>query len=271
MQNLSTDCSNLVVLSDNEKEKQSDQGQTELKNPSKKVDYSAIQKIMESIKEHRNKTLSSRMDKQAMAVIDLTDDEGQKSDRDMKLDESYLSSTYTASPTAAPVLQDIKESPLLKCPEIKEMLFKHRESETFYDGKTPSGHKSVNIHNSHSEISPNADPLMLKPPQKPELRLAQVQNPKGIALSWNIPQTDPSCAPAQVYCLYVHQENPNNSKKLWKKIGEIKALPLPMACTLTQFVEYTTYSFVLRAKDAYGRFGPLCDIQSTTLNNSKKT
>nr|DBA20227.1 TPA: hypothetical protein GDO54_015939 [Pyxicephalus adspersus] len=250
MQNLSTDCSNLVVLSDNEKEKQSDQGQTELKNPSKKVDYSAIQKIMESIKEHRNKTLSSRMDKQAMAVIDLTDDEGQKSDR---------------------VLQDIKESPLLKCPEIKEMLFKHRESETFYDGKTPSGHKSVNIHNSHSEISPNADPLMLKPPQKPELRLAQVQNPKGIALSWNIPQTDPSCAPAQVYCLYVHQENPNNSKKLWKKIGEIKALPLPMACTLTQFVEYTTYSFVLRAKDAYGRFGPLCDIQSTTLNNSKKT
>lgn len=114
---------------------------------------------------------------------------------------------------------------------------------------------------------------MLKPPQKPELRLAQVQNPKGIALSWNITHADPSCAPAQVYCLYVHQENTNNSKKLWKKIGEIKALPLPMACTLTQFDD-ATYSFVLRAKDACGRFGPLCDIQSTTLkslNSTKKT
>lgn len=115
---------------------------------------------------------------------------------------------------------------------------------------------------------------MLKPPQKPELRLAQVQNPKGIALSWNITHADPSCAAAQVYCLYVHQENTNHSKKLWKKIGEIKALPLPMACTLTQFIDDATYSFVLRAKDACGRFGPLCDIQSTTLkslNTTKKT
>ncbi|XP_040212892.1 uncharacterized protein LOC120943578 isoform X2 [Rana temporaria] len=65
------------VLSDHETEQQSDQGQVEHQSKtSKKVDHSAIRKIMESIKEHRNKTL----DKQPMAVIDLTDDEEQKAD-----------------------------------------------------------------------------------------------------------------------------------------------------------------------------------------------
>ncbi|KAM4632537.1 activating transcription factor 7-interacting protein 2 [Discoglossus pictus] len=102
-------------------------------------------------------------------------------------------------------------------------------------------------------------------PQKPELRLTQVKNPKGIALSWDITNVDPDCAPVQYYCLYVHQEDPNNPKVIWKKIGEIRALPLPMACTLTQFIDGTKYSFAMRARDIYGRFGPLCDIQSTTL------
>lgn len=272
MQKLTANSLNPLVLSDHETEQQSDQGQAEhQRKTSKKVDHSAIRKIMESIKEHRNKTL----DKQPMAVIDLTDDEEQKADGDSTLDTTYPSSSHITSSCSAPVPEDEKNENLSQeCSEKKE-LPEGNNNEYSYDvtEKTSSGHKSVNSHDSvaYLDISQNPDTQMLKPPQKPELRLAQVQNPKGIALSWNITHADPSCAAAQVYCLYVHQENTNHSKKLWKKIGEIKALPLPMACTLTQFIDDATYSFVLRAKDACGRFGPLCDIQSTTLKSLNTT
>ncbi|XP_075035924.1 activating transcription factor 7-interacting protein 2 isoform X2 [Mixophyes fleayi] len=304
-QSLNTDRTELVVLSDNESEQQrkSEQIKTDRPNYSpKKVDNAvrtpgavqssvvavsdglrlqAMRKIMESIKEHR--AHSSKTDKQTKTVIDLTDDEEQISDKDSKLDEKFSPPRENISAPLVPTPEHVTVEKLPdKAVEKKELIPLNNTDEASiqYDmeERKQSVHKSSKSKNPHDSVALLKTPLkpdlgMLKLPQKPELRLAQVQNPKGIALSWNVKSVDPSCSPAIAYCLYVHQEDPNRKKKLWKKIGEIKALPLPMACTLTQFVDDTTYYFAMRAKDACGRFGPLCDIQSTTvkqLNSSKK-
>ncbi|KAK2909154.1 hypothetical protein Q8A67_004991 [Cirrhinus molitorella] len=113
------------------------------------------------------------------------------------------------------------------------------------------------------------------PPQQPQLKLARVQSQNGIVLSWCVAETDRNCAAVDTYHLYAyHQDHQGaasgtgaTAQSLWKKIGEVKALPLPMACTLTQFVSGSTYYFAVRAKDVYGRFGPFCEPQCTDVIN----
>ncbi|XP_006895297.1 PREDICTED: activating transcription factor 7-interacting protein 2 [Elephantulus edwardii] len=99
------------------------------------------------------------------------------------------------------------------------------------------------------------------PPQKPELKVKRVLKPRGIALTWNITKINPKCAPVESYHLFLCHETPNN-KLIWKKIGEVKALPLPMACTLSQFLASNKYYFTVQSKDIFGRYGPFCDIKS---------
>lgn len=109
------------------------------------------------------------------------------------------------------------------------------------------------------------------PPQQPQLKLARVQSQNGIVLSWCVAETDRNCAAVDTYHLYAYHQDHQSSvsgasaQMLWKKIGEVKALPLPMACTLTQFVSGSTYYFAVRAKDVYGRFGPFCEPQCTDV------
>ncbi|XP_077425858.1 activating transcription factor 7-interacting protein 1 isoform X2 [Vanacampus margaritifer] len=112
-----------------------------------------------------------------------------------------------------------------------------------------------------------AEAQRTSPPQQPQLKLVQSQS--GIVLSWCVSETDPSCAAVESYHLYAyyHQDSSNSNQQHWKKIGEVKALPLPMACTLTQFQFGSTYHFAVRAKDIYGRFGPFCEPQCTNVIN----
>ncbi|KAM4651877.1 activating transcription factor 7-interacting protein 1 isoform 1-T4 [Discoglossus pictus] len=110
------------------------------------------------------------------------------------------------------------------------------------------------------------------PPQKPHLKLARVQSQNGIVLSWSVLEVDRNCANVDSYHLYAYHEDPAaTSPSQWKKIGEVKALPLPMACTLTQFVSGSKYYFAVRAKDIYGRFGPFCDPQSTDVISTQSS
>ena len=92
------------------------------------------------------------------------------------------------------------------------------------------------------------------PPPAPSLKISKVAN--GIVLSWNMNLSD-KYADIASYQLYAYQEiagiPPNTS--LWKKVGDVRALPLPMACTLTQFSEGNNYYFAVRAVDTHSRKG----------------
>ncbi|KAI3353281.1 hypothetical protein L3Q82_019818 [Scortum barcoo] len=118
--------------------------------------------------------------------------------------------------------------------------------------------------------SPEAE--RYSPPQQPQLKLVPSQT--GIVLSWCVAETDRTCAAVDSYHLYAfHQDNSNSNaaQQHWKKIGEVKALPLPMACTLTQFQSGSTYHFAVRAKDIYGRFGSFCEPQCTNVISSSSS
>ncbi|GBO39046.1 hypothetical protein AVEN_13175-1 [Araneus ventricosus] len=71
---------------------------------------------------------------------------------------------------------------------------------------------------------------------------------------------------------YQEQKNVVINTLLWKKIGAVKAMNLPMACTLTQFLEGQKYHFAIRAVDIYDRCGSYSDPISIVYrpNNLKK-
>lgn len=110
-------------------------------------------------------------------------------------------------------------------------------------------------------------------PPKPALKISKVSN--GIVLSWNM-SLNVSHAEIASYQLYAYQEGSSlPSTSLWKKVGDVKALPLPMACTLTQFMEGNKYYFAVRAIDVHHRVGPFSDpgsiaLISTTSPSSKQ-
>ncbi|XP_036681772.1 activating transcription factor 7-interacting protein 2 isoform X2 [Balaenoptera musculus] len=137
---------------------------------------------------------------------------------------------------------------------------------------TPVAQNAAQVLESFEHLPPLPEPPPLLPelvdkirdtlpPQKPELRVKRVLRPRGIALTWNITKINPKCAPVESYHLFLCHENPDN-KLIWKKIGEIKAFPLPMACTLSQFLASNKYYFTVQSKDIFGRYGPFCDIKS---------
>ncbi|XP_058013673.1 activating transcription factor 7-interacting protein 2 [Ahaetulla prasina] len=101
------------------------------------------------------------------------------------------------------------------------------------------------------------------PPQKLQLVVAQVNQPKGIALQWNISRVDPRCAPIESFSLFICLEDiSNGTTSEWKRTSVIKALPLPMACSLSQFPRSVKCYFTMQSRDVHGRHGPFCEVQS---------
>lgn len=104
-------------------------------------------------------------------------------------------------------------------------------------------------------------------PPAPDLKLSKVEN--GIVISWKIDgYSEGGYETIASYQLYAYQETTSPPcTALWKKIGDVKALPLPMACTLTQFMAGFKYYFAVRAVDVRSRLGPFSLPGSILLLN----
>lgn len=71
------------------------------------------------------------------------------------------------------------------------------------------------------------------------------------------------------YQLFAYQEELDTmpSTALWKKVGDLKALPLPMACKLSQFTSGYKYHVAVRAVDVHLRIGPFSLPGTIELNS----
>ncbi|XP_026560224.1 activating transcription factor 7-interacting protein 2 isoform X2 [Pseudonaja textilis] len=103
------------------------------------------------------------------------------------------------------------------------------------------------------------------PPQKLELVVAPVNQPKGIALQWTISHVDPRCAPIESFSLFMCLEDVGSGiTSAWKRTSVIKALPLPMACSLSQFPRSVRCYVTMQSRDIHGRHGPFCEVQAVS-------
>ncbi|PFX17782.1 activating transcription factor 7-interacting protein 1-like [Stylophora pistillata] len=113
----------------------------------------------------------------------------------------------------------------------------------------------------HPPVSPAAEAKDVPP--KPSVSIAVASS--GIVLSWYM-ALEERHAPIKNYQLFALQDGgPTENPHQWKKIGVVKALPLPMACTLTQFSPGNKYHFLVRATDEYGRQGECSEACTITL------
>ncbi|KAJ7306022.1 hypothetical protein JRQ81_010388 [Phrynocephalus forsythii] len=101
------------------------------------------------------------------------------------------------------------------------------------------------------------------PPQKLQLNVALVENPRGIALQWDVPKAEPRCAPIESFYVFMSLEYATSGTPTgWVKTNRLKALPLPMACLLSEVLDATKCYFTMQSRDIYGRYGPFSEIQS---------
>ncbi|XP_060519699.1 activating transcription factor 7-interacting protein 1 [Cylas formicarius] len=99
---------------------------------------------------------------------------------------------------------------------------------------------------------------------KPYLTIKKIDT--GIILQWKMPYNLDLYESIASYQLYAYQEtNAPPSTDMWRKVGDVKALALPMACTLTQFADKNKYYFAVRSVDVHKRIGAFSDPEEISL------
>ncbi|XP_059413975.1 activating transcription factor 7-interacting protein 2-like isoform X2 [Carassius carassius] len=99
-------------------------------------------------------------------------------------------------------------------------------------------------------------------PQKPVVKLARIGSAQELGIAWNVDQKDPHVTEMDCYYIYVSHEHKNGTFSGWKCLGEIKAMPLPMACKLSDCKGDKRLCFIVVGKDIFGRYGPYSEIRT---------
>ena len=119
------------------------------------------------------------------------------------------------------------------------------------------------------EESPPALPARLTPNDclpTPLLKLTQTQ--LGLEVQWTFEGDQSSVASYELFAfrkLNLKTSSHSSANISWKKVGDVKSIPLPMKCTLSQFKAGSTYSFAVRSKDAKGGVGQFSDVKIISL------
>lgn len=89
----------------------------------------------------------------------------------------------------------------------------------------------------------------------------------GLVLSWTMTFDPKVHAKIVTYDIFACEENVQGlvSSGGWNSLGRVKALPLPMACTLTKFKKGFKYHLTVQATDEHGRKADFADVESILL------
>lgn len=159
-------------------------------------------------------------------------------------------------------LQSLYRKPI-QSPGISSSDPRSSEKHTHDVGKTGVPNAAGTVKGNSSNDQRGAP----KPLPKPSASIAVMD--RGIVLSWNM-EHDDALSNIDNYELFACQDVTESKGQpiKWKKIGIVKALPLPMACTLTQFSSGSKYFFSVRAVDQQERAGPFSDPCTVALTPS---
>ncbi|KAK4475845.1 hypothetical protein MN116_000652 [Schistosoma mekongi] len=102
-------------------------------------------------------------------------------------------------------------------------------------------------------------------PLQPVPQLTIAEAAEGVCLQWSVTYPTGPFEPAVAYEIYSYASSEVTLLSVqtslpWKKVGEVTALPLPMACTLTHVQANNMYYFIVRSVDRLRRFSAWSNV-----------